>query len=589
MNIIHELEGKRVDPVEARAIVLTTSYANTTLQNSPDTKQMAIKSDGVTLKKEDAIYFNSLVEKYGTSLKLDYKITFVESNVVLNYFIDMDESPVFYTNYNGDVEEVQFKVKSVHDFNDFYNKSKSLSFSLLNQKKPITSVPVKYKIISHDWVGTALNSAINVLSIGFQTLEYSVQVILDAQQIIAAATPAVGVGAVVTVGQIIFASIQLVVHAALIAVKILQARQQGIILLNAIHPKTREFKGTRVIELIRAACEFLNFGFKSNYMEAEMADWVILPVPMRKSTKKGLKVFQSFIDLYQNEYNLAYTTGHPTSKDFGVTDAWMLIDHVCNHRKLECHNINGVIRIEPEEFFINLASLNLQLSPQEQGKRLTSFTLNVDEKWKRTIISYKVDPADFYTRDDTDALDVEYSEEITNNYGKEENLHGLQDREYPFALGKRLEKLPKVVEEVKKVLEKIDKFTGSSFASKIKKPKGELVIDNQYFTVPKLLIVDNAGYLKADYKARINPSNDWDKGIYKTSITKSGAKIIQGMRFILSPEEYLAMFASNYVKINGVVVRILISDYSPYSSTATIMYREKYLYEQGKIQSKRIN
>ena len=589
MKVVHTLETKIVNPTNAREITFNNHFSNIALINNVDDYRLSVESDTIVLVGEDARYFKQKVDEIGTSLFMNYYINLPSTNLQLEYYVDLNAEHVFHEDVNGVIQKVEFKIISSKDFRLFYDRARSTTFSLVAKNQGnFNYVDVHYRIIPPDRDEKAVVLIFQTTSIAIQIERNIVQLIKDTAQLIAAFTPAVGAGVVVVVGQIVFAILQVIVDAVQLLLELVLFTQSFNQTKEVLFPALRKFKGCNALELISKSCQYLGYSFQSNYLTTYFPDMVILGTPMRNFSDKGLLSWKGYTEQFQNQFNLAYTYGHPTAMDGEISFLWGLIDYVCNKRHLKCVVNNGKVFIEPESYFDNLATVSLTSTPQDQESKLKAYRLNTEEKWKRTVITYQTDPNDFYTLDDTDNLTTEYSQEIVNQGVRKPNLTGLQDRVYPVALGKRQEKLNVLLAEFKKLLKKVDKLCGSSLASKIKDPKGELVISEQYFKVPKVLLLNPNGFIQEDYKKRMSPSLDWDNGINLSSILNNGYKIYENVTIPVTEDEYKGLLTNNVAMIDGKKSRVITLKYYPYSSKVVMTYKQKENYEAGKIKVEKI-
>lgn len=593
MEVIFSIEGRRMNILNNDKISFSNVFSNITLQNDIEEYRMKLDLDTLVITGEDAQFLFELVGQIGTSKYIEMTVAQPMTGINLFYYIDLDAGHLI-SRIAGKVQKFEFKVISQFDFRLFYDRARSTSWAEIFNKKPELYANafqvVKTKVVELDLFMKETLAAMQTAGAARALLSQTNTLSKDAAQIIAAATPAVGLGAVVTVGQIIFAAIQLALDLAVWFLIIYEFKTDIQNLKELVIPKTRDFKGIKLYEAIELACKHMGFEFQSNYIKQNFANVVILPTPMRRSKYKFADgVLKWLGDQVHSEYDLYFTNGYPDYQDGEISQVWPVINYVCERRMLKAVNTGTKIIIEPEDYFISISNVSFPEIPKDQDNQLEEFSYNTGDKWKRTYIGYQTDPKDLYTMDNTDYLHAEYSMEATANDGRIQNLTNLQDRRFPFALGKPNEKINIALKALKKAAAKIDEICGTSFASAIPEPLRELIISDHYFNVPKILTVNSDGYITEDYYSQIDPHKDWDLAINKSSILKNGGEIFADIPFNVTTDQVRNLHKNQFVKIGDKTVKLYKFNYYPKQGKVLLTYKKPFNYEQGKLKELKIN
>ena len=578
----HFINGINISPNDIDSIGFSSNWSNSISLDDRDSRELALNTGSIILSNEGRKIVLNWFASFGTSQGIPYSIRF--GTTTIEYYIDLTE------NFKVRDYSVTVSVKRRKSSHKFFEDARGTSFELLNNRGVVFNfVNVPYIIVPANQVEMGLTLSLSIFVMGQQAIQQLKKVLELTAELSASIQPIIGVSAAgptlsVNIPKVIEIAIKLLLQIAytvLLVIALIKLVQQ---LSDLIFPKVRNFLGCKVKELIEKGCANIGYTVQSSLLNS-LNGLTILPVPLVKSKHKGLK---SIYDFLQNDLNFAFTKGYPTAQDT-VTTLWSLIEQIENIFNAETRVIDGVVRIEKKGFLSNNANSIVNASLVLQDTRQDEYSLNTFDTWKRYYIHYQPDYTDVNTLDNFDNTDLEYSTEPLNIQNADlVTIKGLQDRNVPFALGTRKNKLNLVEKTAKGLFALVDALANTSFASLIEDRKGVLVVSQQFFGTTKLLWTVN-GKQPENFTDYISPTALWNNYHSSNQIQTNGYKIKESVKCLMNEELYVNLLNNNWVLIDGISTEIISIEYKTRDSYATISFRQEFNYELGKVETILIN
>lgn len=527
----HFINGVEVTPRNLRDIGFT---------NSPDTwDEMELNLNRIILPNEGRDIVQSYVAQKGYGHGIPYTVIF--QGIVLQYYIDPTDNLTYRDT------EVEVTIKKRKGKGSFFERATGMTFEQLSVEGVVFPfINAKYVIVKDNQAEVGITLALGVFSLTAQLA----QAVKDLAFLLAElANPLTAPSAVVkTAIQIVYVSTLLV---ALITL--------SIKLKEFIFPSIREFKTCYIYDLIEKSCQHLGWQFQSNLLTG-LNKLAPIPVPFREEK-------QSIFNINLNEYNDAMTKGYPTANDTVPTlDA--LIKSIEVLFNAETRVINGVVRIETEDFWQQQANVQLTGGVNLQDLRENERTFNTDELWVRYYINYLTDVSDVHTIDKNQGTTKEMGAKVISLESADLNLlKGLIKADIPYAFATRKSDLSLVEELALQFFEFIDAvinfFGGSSnTANLINQRLGCTQVSQQYFNRTKLAwLID--GKQPENYLDIIGAPRLWTGYHFKKAPNLNGKEIIKGIPIPISEENFINLLENNFIFLNGELVKVIQWEYIP--------------------------
>ena len=550
----HFLKGQEITPRNLEDIGISVDF-------SKDVQQESVNIDSVVIPKNGRSIVMQHLSDLGLSEGIPYEVQFGDKK--LPYYVDLLESLKIRSN------EVEVRIKQRYAHDNFIENADSLTFDYLNSLQALQTYDLKYRIIQTEPLFKSLVITVTIYSIS-RTIQDQVRELAKTSKEFGSAI-AYGLSAA---GKIIEAGIQLTIQIAYLGILVYQIKKLGADLKELMFPKTRIYKASKVIDLLKSGCSHLGYTFKSSILEDEYRNLAIVSTPQNRQ-KKGI------LDYLESELNFAFNTGYPTITDSTPTlGALIKAMQTMFNAKIKVRN--KIVEFERWDYWINQAqgSVNVALPVQEDA--VDEFEIDTERNFKRYLIQYQTDFSDMTTLDDFANTIGEYSAERVSVLNQDLNtLKGLTNATIPFARAKRKTFINYIEKSFLSALKAIDNTFGSNYASE-KTPFGIMEVTSQYFTVTKLVVIDKNGKMFSNEK--MFPSYLWDKfhsvndpNLYSWIIRK---KVPTAM----TEEEFLQLLDNNYAQINGKQSEIISLEYLPMQNRALLDYKQKSnLYKQNVI------
>ena len=244
-------------------------------------------------------------------------------------------------------------------------------------------------------------------------------------------------------------------------------------------PKERKTFGIKFITALNAIFKNEEYTFSSTITDL---DWTYIPSKAEGREDKGI----------------------PQENDYGFT-AEEFIDIVLDLFKAKLVVFDGVVHIENEnsDFFVKNSTYVL---PDVIDKPLRR---NQNEAKKGVIIEFRNDPADSFTLSNYEGTAVTIITRPTNVLNQNNViLNGLETVKLPVALGNRKDSLSGLENAFKSFYEVADVllsvFGKSNIAGTITERIGFMKTSNPYWTVPKVVKVNESGKLAKNHRQEVS-------------------------------------------------------------------------------------
>jgi hypothetical protein len=318
---------------------------------------------------------------------------------------------------------------------------------------------------------------------------------------------------------------------------------------------------------LQKGCESLGYSFESTLLD-ELKGLTILPVPLRQKEANFFK--ETFTPV-----TLGYTHGYPTARDTSCSTLGRAISQIESIFNAKTRVINNVVRLEKESYWESVAIDDMELSFNIQDSMENEFGINSKEIFKRKIIIWDNDDADFNTLDNTFDTIAEYSTDSGVLPAPDlELIKGYDEVRIPFAKATQKKELTVVEKAVKVLAQAIDIFTGGGASSAIEERKKAMIISQIYFNKTKLLIRN--GEDLADNQDALIGANAIGNFHNDTFVQNNTKKVFENMPLRMTEEMFFSIKDNNFVNLeDGSVAEVLTLDWSEHEREATATYTVK--------------
>lgn len=336
------------------------------------------------------------------------------------------------------------------------------------------------------------------------------------------------------------------------------AYQLGTQLKNVIFPTVHNHLGIRLHKLVEKCCEQLGYTLQSELLNVKIKNWTLLPRSQRPTVKNII------VEAFNTK--VAETYGYPVEGDV-FSDFGTLLDWLRRVTNSQIKIIGSTVIIESEDYFINNASVDLEEFLAEQDIQENKYSYNFGTKWRRKTISYGIDQSDFYSQSQLKRVNYEVAASPIGLTSPELDLmEGVENIEMGLALGYRKDELSFVEKTAKGVLSFIDSvvnFFGanSNLAGLIESRIGVLQISQEYYSMTKLLWVDDSGKQPEDYREIIGAQFIYNN-FHKSLDVKNGFRETATITMRLTEEIFVTLISNNYCTMGGKTIEILNIDFN---------------------------
>ena len=505
---------------------------------------------------EDFDSINTWRNTYGDYVAMPLSVVY-SNGLTVDYMLSFSDPESVFKDRSCNLKMLRY-----NGMDNFFDRAEGLAFDVINWNQS------DFRDI--DYVVVPETSFLYFISLSIATFSLAQELGKAAQEI------AEGISDVVSASQLsvgainatIVAAIKLAARIAYAIFIIIALIKLATELLNIIFPKIHQFKGITLRRLIEKGCEHLGYTLESTMLDA-LDKAVICPVPLK--TKNPTLFKQLFQPL-----SLAYTHGYPSVRD-SINSLGSAIAFLEEDLNAQVRIDNGnVVRIELESYYEQLATAQIPEAFNLQVELQDETTINSYEIFKRLVVTYRTDPSDINTYDDSAKSLYESNSVVQSlpdpNY---DTIKGLKRVDLPFARGTRKGSLTFAEKAAKSFAKAIDLFCNSSLASGIEGRKDVMQISNQYFSVTKLLWM-NSSKLHPNQNNYVGAQRLADV-YWEDKLIQNNQKIIKkSMPLAMTESEFFAFSANNYVTLgSGDVVNITRIDWNDYTKMAEVDYERK--------------
>lgn len=253
-------------------------------------------------------------------------------------------------------------------------------------------------------------------------------------------------------------------------------------LLKLFLPMPRKAKVCSLFDLSSAVCGYLGYEFKSSMRE--LKQWYILPS------------FKERVD--NNAFSSAvYNTGYFSADDTGYIagDFLKALEKIAGGKFQIDGTTANFENLLNDNFWLNSSTANFRLPDTFIHKQRP----NGDEINATTFVSFKNDPLDEWTRENSEGYDsTAVVEHLTSGEQLQDLLTGLNRIEIPYSLGTKKETenlIEKYIKDWSNLLARIGRLFGkkpSSLNEAFNHLRFALKISGDFTSVPKLLSLQDA-------------------------------------------------------------------------------------------------
>ena len=522
------LDGQPCEPYNRQDIKYSIDYTQRRRLS-----EFEITIDVLEFVREDYERIFNWLRTYGRYQGMPLDVQF-SNGLIQRYYLDFTDPAMVWTDTN-----ITVKVKRRNATINFFDDADSLVFEVVNNRGkflPSDFTDVEYIIIPP-------NREIYFITISlttFQLAQQLAQAVKDVQEAIAdltAVLPPVPGNA----GLIAAAAIKVAARLAYtIAITIALIRLVSD-LVKLIFPPIRKFKAISYRNLIKRSCEALGYTLQSNVLD-ELANVVVLPVPLRPNN------FSVIREVFAPQ-SLAFTNGYPSALDTIPTlgTAISTLEEIFN---LTTVVNEKVVRIERNDAFNNVDGEPIPLAYNLQNQKQEERKFN-DEFWKRKLMFWAKDGADFNTFDDRNNTIVEFDTSVQVSPHEDiQLLRGLEQVPTNFSRGTRKDGLDFIEKSVKVLTKAVDLFTGGAISNLINNRVGVMIVSQQYFSNTKLLLMQGTK-ISANDKKFLDPETIINNYHQNLRVVNNTTEVIENMPIRMDELNFLQFVNKNFVTLSS--------------------------------------
>lgn len=532
-----------IQPVEREEIGFKSTFGT-----RPNVMQLSI--DSVTLVNEDREEVYRWI--YIQQGRFENIPVMIQSDTTsYEYFLNLKTCK-----FTEQSVSVSILPRKGHDH--FFSRADSLSFEVVNALGggvlQNASIEVPYLIVRDNLALETLIVSLSIYSVSTE-IARTVKALAD---VIADALDVVGTGVLTAVAK----GLALIAYLASLTIALISFINQ---LIKIIFPKLRYLNAIRDLDLIRLSVEYLGYTLQSSLLDG-LKNWYTMPITITREENRP-----SFMELIADELaNTKFNYGYPTVQDT-IPTLGQAISSIETMFNAETLVYDGVVRIETRATFIQNANAILPSVFNDQTLRENAFSFDIEEDWKRKVMSWSIDYSDAHTSDNFFKASAEYSSEpvqFLNNDLVE--VQGFTDITFPFALAQIKRKLTRIESLVKGLLSIADAlvnlFGGSgNFASKVQNRVGVVIISQDTFSITKKLYIPNpeTGKQITNFIDFLSPSYIYDTFHKDLELNVNSGRIYENMPFPCTEYEFNKFNQNKFVILgdSGQVVELLSGEF----------------------------
>jgi hypothetical protein len=347
-------------------------------------------------------------------------------------------------------------------------------------------------------------------------------------------------------------------------------------LVKIVFPPVRTFQGISYKKLIERSCEKLGYTLQSNILN-QLDKLTILPVPLRPNN------FSVIREVFAPQ-SIAFTNGYPSALDVIPTlgQAITTLEQIFN---LTTFVNNGVVQIERNDFFSeqNNEVIPLAYNLQDLHQEERSFN---DDYWKRKLMFWQKDGADFNTYDDRNNTIVEFDTKLAVAPHEDiQLLKGLEQVPTNFSRGTRKNELDFIEKAVKVLASAVDLFTGGAISNTINNRKGVLIVSQQYYSVTKLLWMQGDKISQND-KEVLDPQNIINNYHENLTVENNTKEVVENMPIRMDELKFLQFVNKKFVTLeSGELASVKRVEWSEEDSEGSVTFEVVSSYNNNLTQS----
>lgn len=554
------LDGQTCDPVNRQDIKYTIDFVNRNRFS-----QYEINIDVLEFVREDYERIFNWLSTYGRYQGMPLDVLFSDGTLQ-RYYLDFTDPATKWTSTN-----ISVGVKRRNATDNFFDNADSLVFDLVDFQ-PSDFTDVKYIIIPQQ-------RELLFLSIQLTAYNLSVQLakaVEDVQEAIADLNellPPLPGNAGTVVANVIRVAAR-IAYAIAITIALIKLVTD---LIKIVFPPVRTFKGISYKKLLERSCSHINYSLQSNVLDV-LNKLTILPVPLRPNN------FSVIREVFAPQ-SLAFTNGYPSALDVIPTlgQAITTLEQIFN---LTTQVDEGVVKIERKDYFAQQNSDVIPLAYNLQELHQEERTFN-DEYWKRKLMFWQKDGADFNTYDDRNKTIVEFDTSLAVSPHEDiQLLKGLEQVPTNFARGTRKDELDFIEKATKVLVAGVDLFTGGALGNLINNRKGVLIVSQQYYSVTKLLWMQG-DKISSDDKEVLDPENIINNYHEDLKVENNTKERVENMPIRMNELNFLQYVNKNFVTLStGELAEVKRVEWSEEDSEGSITFEVLSSYNNNITQSK---
>lgn len=561
-----QLGGQNVDfPLEAFDLAVQSNFVNDNVQPTIDISDLTVLKEWVSIINMHIA--NGLFYK-----GLPISITANSTNIFQG-FINLPQ--LYEILNNGDVRVGIIKKDGLDNLQE---RLESITWAMLDKQGNVKNsdyTKIEYVVEKSNNAFEIIMLAVIIYVMGKELNQNTITLIKLPAKVVAAATPAVGFGAVVTVGQIVLAALELSLQLLYISLMLIVVLDMAKRLFDlAISPK-REHKmlnfrrGLQIIAnrlglvLFTNISELNDYNYLPSNIEVDVIDLGIGKITTPKGVSKG----------------------YPKSGDYGFT-AFEFVDIMLTMFNAQLIiNGNQLVLLPKNDPFWRRNSTYIMPDVKPDKKRY-----NADELVFSRLLKYETDPiADEYTLSNFKGTNYQIlTRDNSLVVGSDDNFIKKHETiDFRLALGNRKDKLNAVEKTLKSVGSAIDTVTGvfgggTNFANKIKNRVGVLKVGTNNHTKPKLIYL-KGGKIPENHRDFTSAKYLYDKYINEKSfVANNFAKqkaIYSSDSVPFGMAAFLQTSQNSYAKdSNGNEIKIRESKWNILNDVAAVEWEEQEIF-----------
>ena len=520
--------------------------------------QSLLSTDTLTLVNEDReqiltwIYNNGRTENIPVTCISDSGVTFE-----------------YYLQHKGTIftsSTVQMNIVPRKGNLSFFENADALTFELLFKKGALPeslAVKTPYLIVRDALVSETIILTVTGISLTFEII----QVIKDISDF---AAEALNVSPL-QIPATILHGVGLAIKLAALVVALIQVIND---LTQLYFPKLRYYKVCSFLTLLEAGCAYLGYTLDSTLL-TDIRRYHVLPVPLASNKQK-----ESFFEFLPDELP-EYETNHFPSASDTVPTLGSLIEAIETIFNAETVVYDGVVKIEKRSTFFGSPITTIPSVLTEQATREDKWTFNDEDVWKRKLLRWQVDYQDLHTTDGHFKMISEYSTEPLTIVNQDlVDIHESQIIDFPFAIGKRKNKLTRIENGVKKLFGLVDKLvdiftTNPNYAGNVTDRIGALIISQEQFSITKLLYLGNDAKQPTNYRNYFETETIYNQYHLDWEIKTNAKKEFQSMPVPMTDYKFQQFAQNKYVVLEDTneTVELLSCVWEDRQHEAKIDYR----------------